>query len=59
MTTFIIMTLSITVGILLAGVLGAVILLNPFVMKLYMNYAMKLVEHSYDLSEKIEEDKEA
>jgi hypothetical protein len=46
------MTLSFTVAILLAMAIMTLIVLNPKVMKLYMNYAMKksieLMEDAYN-----------
>lgn len=38
---YVLLTLSITVGILLATGLTMVIMLNPFVMKKYMKWAVK------------------
>ena len=48
MMEFIIMTLSFTCAILLAGVIGCVILMQPKVMKWYMNWAMKISEDCVD-----------
>lgn len=41
MMTFIMMTLSITIGLLLAMGLATMIMLHPKVMKWYMNYVIK------------------
>ena len=49
MMTFIVMTLSITVGLLLAMGLATMIMLHPKVMKWYMNYVMKSMGHFNDL----------
>ena len=48
MMAFVLMTISITVAILLAGVIGCVVMLNPKVMKMYMNYVMK---HMYNFDD--------
>ena len=43
MMTFIIMTLSFTVAILLSAVLSFIVMTHPKVMKWYMNYVFKMV----------------
>lgn len=51
MMDFIVLTVSFTVAILLASVVGFMIMTNPKVMKFYMNYMFKRmneVEHSLD-----------
>lgn len=42
MMDFIMMTVSFTMAILLAGVLSMVILMQPKVMKMYMNHVTKM-----------------
>lgn len=44
MMEFIMLTVSITLGILLASAIAMVILLNPKVLKAYTKYYMKVVE---------------
>lgn len=44
MLNFIILTISITVAILLAGVLACVIMFQPAVMKWYLKHTMKMTE---------------
>jgi ABC-type amino acid transport system permease subunit len=43
MMTFIIMTLSFTVAILLSAVLSFMLMTHPKVMKWYMNYIIKIM----------------
>lgn len=45
MMEFVIMTLSFTVGILLASGLALLIMLNPKVMKGYMKYMFKMMNN--------------
>lgn len=48
MMNFIIMTLSFTVAILLAGVLGTLIVLNPLVMKWYAKKVNKVTKTVFE-----------
>ena len=43
MMTFIMLTLSITVAMLLSGLLGFLVMTNARVMKWYMNYIVKMM----------------
>lgn len=56
MMAFVMMTLSITVGLLLAMGLATMIMLHPKVMKWYMNYVIKSMNRFDDFIdlEKIE-----
>ena len=53
MFEFIMMTISFTVAILLAGVLGLVVFLQPKVMKLYMKMVMKSMKDIDEITEDI------
>lgn len=53
MMEFIIMTLSFTVAILLAGVVACVIMLQPKVMKFYMKHCVKLMKDMDDIFEDV------
>lgn len=54
MMTFIMMTLSITIGLLLAMGLATMIMLHPKVMKWYMNYVLKSMNRFDSLFEEKE-----
>lgn len=53
MMEFIMMTLSFTVGILLAMVLGFMVMLNPKVMKWYMKFVMKSMKDMEKVAEEL------
>ena len=62
MLNFIMMTISLTVSILLAGVIGLVIFLQPKVMRFYtkmvMKSSMKLVDDIVKITEDINKEDE-
>ena len=51
MMTFIIMTLSFTVAILLASVVGFLLITQPKVMKWYMNYMLKIMNNMESIAD--------
>lgn len=53
MMEFIMMTLSFTVGILLASVLAFVIMLQPKVMKWYTKLMMKTMNNMAEITEEV------
>ena len=60
MLNFIMLTLSITLGIVLSYVVLLFVILQPKVMKLYMEYVYKCMEQIADIdyTNRIEEDEE-
>ena len=56
MMTFIIMTLSFTVAILLAGAVSVYILMQPKVLKWYMKRAVKMMDHYDTVFDELEEE---
>lgn len=57
MMAFVLMTISFTVAILLASVIGCVVMLNPKVMKWYVKYVMKKMNDFEDVTEDLFEAK--